>query len=91
MPTTLVCMGLAAACALAFDLIRRALLPRTSFKGKHVVVTGGSAGIGKAIAAELLAKGARVTLLARTKSKLEAAVAELSAALPAGTDGGATV
>ena len=68
---------LVCAAAFTFDIVRRALLPRTSFKGMHVVVTGGSAGIGKAVAKELLAKGARVTLLARTKSKLEQAVADL--------------
>lgn len=75
-----------AAVVVAFDLVRRALLPRTSFAGKHVVVTGGSAGIGKAIAKELLAKGARVTLLARTQSKLEQAIVELSASSDTKTD-----
>lgn len=63
--------------ALGLDLLRRALLPRRRFVDEHVIVTGGSAGIGKAIAKELLARGAKVTLLARTKAKLEQAVEEL--------------
>ena len=83
MPTWALFLLATAVTALVIDLVRRARLPRRSFRGKHVVVTGGSAGIGKAIATELLAKGARVTLLARTKSKLEAAVTELSAKYPA--------
>ena len=35
-------------------------------------------GIGKALAAELLSRGARVTILARTEAKLKQAVSELS-------------
>lgn len=76
--------GALLACAAVFDVVRRWRLPRRSFSGKHALVTGGSAGIGKAIAAELLRKGARVTILARTKAKLEEAVAELSAAQAGG-------
>ena len=63
---------------LCLDLLRRALfIRRHSFHGRHVLITGGSAGIGKALAAELLARGARVSLLARTESKLEATCNEL--------------
>lgn len=49
------------------------------------VVTGGGSGIGKAAAARLAAEGARVILVGRTKSKLEAAANEINAglALPA--------
>lgn len=62
------------------DLVRRHfLLSRLSFADKHVIVTGGSQGIGKALAAKLLARGARVTLLARTEKTLAAAAAELRA------------
>ena len=42
-----------------------------------MLITGGSAGIVKALAAELLARGARVSLLARTESRLEATCNEL--------------
>lgn len=50
---------------------------RKSFAGKHVLVTGGSTGIGRCIAKRCLELGAHVTLLARTKANLEAAVESL--------------
>ena len=63
---------------LVFDLIRRLFfLKRVDFANMHVLVTGGSQGIGRATAARLLARGARVTLLSRTEAKLQTAVAEL--------------
>lgn len=40
-------------------------------KGKNALVCGGSKGIGKAVAIELALLGANVTLLARTKARLE--------------------
>jgi len=45
--------------------------------GRHALVTGGGRGIGAAIAAALLAEGARVTLLARDSARLEQAAAGL--------------
>jgi len=45
--------------------------------GRRAVVTGGSKGIGKAIAAELLAEGAAVTICSRHPEELEATAAEL--------------
>jgi NAD(P)-dependent dehydrogenase (short-subunit alcohol dehydrogenase family) len=47
--------------------------------GKHAIVTGGSLGIGKAIARELAREGADVAIVARTKDQLEAAARELAA------------
>ena len=47
------------------------------FAGKVALVTGGTRGIGLGIAAELVARGARVTITARKPEELEAAVAEL--------------
>ena len=47
--------------------------------GRHAIVTGGSLGIGKAIARELAREGADVAIVARTKDRLEAAARELAA------------
>ena len=43
----------------------------------HVVITGGSAGVGRAAAHAFAAEGCRVTLLAREPGRLDAAVAEV--------------
>ncbi len=43
------------------------------FANKHVLITGGSEGLGLALAKQLVAHNARVSLVARTLSKLEAA------------------
>jgi len=45
--------------------------------GKVIIVTGASRGIGRAIAAELSAEGARVVLAARSRDELEAVAASL--------------
>ena len=50
---------------------------------RRAVVTGGSKGLGKAIAAELLAEGAAVAICSRHADELEQAAAELRAATPA--------
>ena len=47
------------------------------FDGRHVVVTGGSTGIGRATAGLLARRGARVTLIARSEDKLRKAVEEI--------------
>src|SRR5881227_1559118 len=46
---------------------------------KHAIVTGGSRGIGKAIARELAGEGADVAIVARNKADLEATARELAA------------
>lgn len=48
-----------------------------SLVNKNALVGGASAGIGRAVALELAALGANVTLVARTESTLQAALAEL--------------
>lgn len=53
------------------------------FKGKNAIVTGGSSGIGKAIAKLLASNGANVFILARDQEKLDEARREIEAA---GTD-----
>ncbi|CAC5424892.1 KDSR [Mytilus coruscus] len=45
--------------------------------GKHVLITGGSSGIGKAIAKEAIRRGAVVSIMARNTMKLEDAKVEL--------------
>jgi NAD(P)-dependent dehydrogenase (short-subunit alcohol dehydrogenase family) len=49
-------------------------------QGKHAVVTGGSRGIGKAIALELAREGVDVAIAARTPEALSAAAREIEAA-----------
>lgn len=51
--------------------------PTFNYKGKHVLVTGGSSGIGLEVAREYLRLGASVTIVARDKSRLEAAKKDL--------------
>jgi NAD(P)-dependent dehydrogenase (short-subunit alcohol dehydrogenase family) len=57
--------------------------------GRRAIVTGGSKGLGKAIAAGLIAEGAAVTICSRNPAELEATAAELMtlAADPAGGPG----
>ena len=52
---------------------------RGAVAGKRVLVTGGSAGIGKAIAMKLALAGAKTLIVARDADKLEAARAEFAA------------
>lgn len=52
------------------------------FSGRHVILTGGSSGIGKAIAFDLAAAGAEITLVARRSSLLESAWDEVRSRHP---------
>ena len=47
------------------------------FHGQHIVVTGGSSGIGLVTAQLLASRGARVSLIARRKELLDQAVADI--------------
>lgn len=46
-------------------------------EGKHAIVTGGSRGIGAAVAAELLSHGAKVTIMGRNHETLERQAEEM--------------
>jgi len=50
-----------------------------NLQGRHAIVTGGSRGIGKAIARELAGEGVDVAIVARNQDALEATARELSA------------
>lgn len=55
----------------------RKRLANTSLKNKHVVITGGSSGIGKSLAMEAVKRGANVTIIARDETKLSKTKQEL--------------
>jgi len=52
-------------------------------RNRHVLITGGSSGIGLALALRCAAAGARLSLVARDPAKLAAAAAEIRATAPA--------
>ena len=51
---------------------------KAQWKGSRVVITGGSTGLGLALAKELVELGASVTILARNQENLNKAQSELS-------------
>ncbi|KAI7754173.1 hypothetical protein M8C21_012591, partial [Ambrosia artemisiifolia] len=62
--------------------LNRTVRPRVvkiPIKSRHVFITGGSSGIGLAIARQAVAEGARVTILARDVNRLEQAKASIRA------------
>ena len=59
----------------------------SEWDGKVALVTGGSRGIGRAIAAALSTRGARVTLTGRSSERAQQTASELSAASPVPLEG----
>lgn len=59
---------------LLFDFFTK---KKTEINGAHVVVTGGSSGIGKAMAIKMAQSGANVTVLARNMERLEETLKEV--------------
>ena len=53
---------------------------QATLAGRHALVTGGSRGIGRAVAAALTDAGATVTIMGRTEASLRSAVDERVAA-----------
>ena len=64
---------------LASWAVSRLLRDDFSFAGKSVLITGGSRGLGLAIARKIAAEGGRLALLARDEDELAAACTELRA------------
>ncbi|KAJ1719753.1 3-dehydrosphinganine reductase [Coemansia erecta] len=65
--------------ALISELHLRLTAAEFSVKGKHCYVTGGSQGLGKAVAQDLARRGAHVTIVARRESLLQEALEEIKA------------
>lgn len=61
-------------------------MPISTFRDQHVLITGGSSGIGLAVARQAAAAGARVSLVARDPAKLAAARAAIQAASPSAAE-----
>ena len=79
-------LGILAGLAGALALAHWALRPRRlASAGRHVLVTGGSSGIGLACAGLLAERGALVTVAARSLPRLQAAEAEVRAVGGEGT------
>lgn len=76
--TTVATMALGAAAALGARALRRKLTEE-SLVGEVAIVTGGSRGLGFAIARNLASQGCRVVICARDEIELRSAVRELSA------------
>jgi hypothetical protein len=72
------CMALVAGVGIIY-CISQILQPTISYEGKHVVITGGSFGIGLDVAKEYISQGANITIVARSISKLKDAQKELQA------------
>ena len=69
-------VGLLAVAAL-LPVLARMLRGRVSYRGRHVLISGGSSGIGLAIAKEFANRGSHVTIVARTEAKLKDAVVQI--------------
>jgi NAD(P)-dependent dehydrogenase (short-subunit alcohol dehydrogenase family) len=67
-----------AAAAVGCALVARRLIPRTALRGRVVLVTGGSRGLGLLLARHFLRRGARVAICARDERELQRASDELS-------------
>ncbi len=75
------------ATVLIISLLLKFLSPASfDYKDKHVLVTGGSSGIGLALAREYMKKGARVTIAARDITRLQEAKKSLDELVATGAN-----
>ncbi|KAI9272930.1 hypothetical protein BDA99DRAFT_499566 [Phascolomyces articulosus] len=76
--SVLIALGAVAVVALSADHLYNRIT-RNPFKPakKHCFITGGSTGLGKSLAMELIKKGANVTIVARRQSELDKAAREI--------------
>ncbi|SHO76569.1 Similar to S.cerevisiae protein TSC10 (3-ketosphinganine reductase) [Malassezia sympodialis ATCC 42132] len=70
---TLILLAVVAACAVQMVWCRRSW----NVKGQHVLVTGGSQGLGLALAKLLAQRGAHVVICSRSEAKLKTALADV--------------
>lgn len=73
--------------SLAYARVTR---PGLDVRGKHVLVTGGSTGLGLAVARKFAEGGASLTILSRNQSNLDNAKAAIEEAVPGCKVGGAS-
>jgi short-subunit dehydrogenase len=69
---------LLAAAGVGGYVLYRALKPRFDFRGKHVLITGGSRGLGLVLARQLADVGTRLSICSRDPNELSRAVADLA-------------
>jgi NAD(P)-dependent dehydrogenase (short-subunit alcohol dehydrogenase family) len=86
-----VCFGIVYGILYVLQKVNQAILGNDFSKvskgsggSKHVMITGGSSGIGLEIARIYLTRGDKVTIIARNEKKLFEAVEELKGSIPAG-------
>jgi NAD(P)-dependent dehydrogenase (short-subunit alcohol dehydrogenase family) len=65
------------ACGVGGYLAYRLLKPRYDFRNKHVLITGGSRGMGLVLARQLAGAGARLSICSRDPDELTRAVSDL--------------
>lgn len=70
------------------DIVTRAHTPVTPLKGRRAVITGGTTGIGRAIAVLLASEGAQVFICGRNPQHLQDALDAISEAARSGGQGG---
>ena len=66
-------------CALVVEIVRQIRALRYTFSNKHVVITGGSSGLGLELAKKIAAQKAVVTIIARNVEQLKKAKMEIEA------------